>query len=136
MGQLLATWLTSGEAPPWLDLRKAAEFRAKQVEPGQFVERNLTCSLYSDPTPQFGVSDAVRVVRAGSSSLIALSFKCKTTFVAAQGGIVDWDSGFEKLYPNEHPSPRLQRPWGATLLVVQPDETSPAIIGVRGGYVL
>ena len=106
------------------------------MDPGEFAERRLACSLYSDPVPQTSVSGAVRVARAGPTSLIAMNLRCTTTFVAVKNQVVEWDEGYDKVYPNTHPGAWLDRPWVAMLLLVHPDGASPAVIGFRGNYVL
>lgn len=136
IGQLLAKWFSTGEALPWLDLRQAADFRAKQVDPGEFSDRRISCSLYSDLAPQTGVSDAIRVARAGSTSLIAVSLRCSTTTTAAKSRTVVWKEGWDKLYPNEPGGAYLRKPWVAMVLLASPDDGTPAVLGIRGDTVL
>jgi hypothetical protein len=115
-----------------VDLRSAAEVRAKKGESTAELSRTLECSVYSEPAAQSGVWEAVRVSRVGSVSLVAVSPQCTTTTVGtAPGAVMRWSEGFDRLYPNRPAGMNLSQPWAAMLLAVDPDEAAPAVIGTR-----
>ncbi len=132
LGYQLAEFLTSGQAPPGVQLRSAAELRAKAVESTEDVSRTLGCALYSPSSSQSGVSEAIRVSRAGSVSLMAMSLSCvsKSTSLTPNSRMT-WNPGWDKLYQTRPGDKELRLPWVAMLLVAQPDGDEPAVIGVR-----
>ncbi|MGV1007306.1 MAG: hypothetical protein ACOYBY_01710 [Dermatophilaceae bacterium] len=137
LGYQLAEFLTSGQPPAGVQLRSAAELRATSVESTEDISRTLGCALYSPSSSQSGVSEAVRVARAGSVSLMAISLSCVTTSTSlTPNSRMTWKPGWDKLYQTRPGDKDLRQPWAAMMLVAQPDGGEPAVIGADRRNVL
>jgi hypothetical protein len=132
----LAQWLTSGRLTAGVQPGSAGELRSRATESTKGISRTIGCALYS-PSNESGVSDAVRVSRAGAASLVAISISCVTNSRVADDEYLTWNPGWDKLHPTpSHRQTSLRQPWVAMLLVLDPDEGDPAIIGSERSNVL
>ncbi len=68
---------------------------------------------------------------------MAISLSCVTTSKALSPNTrMTWNPGWDKLYQTRPGETELRQPWAAMLLVTQPDEGQPTVIGVRRQNVL